>query len=156
MTIRESQSDSAKISIGRPSHRTGPEQIVGLGIYLSISLGFQLISGLSFQYLATFYSIFIGFGMWALWRCYSLHVLKLELSVFLAQFLFQMVWSVSFFIFEQSLLVLVALLLLSCNTLLSTLLFWKKERLSGLIYLFPLFWVFYLAFMNMIKCMANP
>lgn len=155
MTIRESQSESLALSFGKPSHRTRPEQFVGLGIYLSIALGFEAISKLPAQLMGTLYFISLGLGMWALWRRYSLRVLKLELSTFLAQFFFQIAWSLSF-TFEQSLLALVTLLLLWCNTLLATLLFWKKEKISGILYLFPLIWIFYLAIMNMGICISNP
>lgn len=151
MTIRESQTP---FSFDR--QRTGPEQLVGLGIYLTICLGFVFISGLNREFLSTLYAIILGLGMWALWRRHSLRVLKLELSVFLAQFIFQSFWGMSLYIIHQSLLVLVALLLLSSNTLLATLLFWKKERLSGILYLFPLLWVIYLTFVNMISCISNP
>lgn len=150
MSIRE-PFDPFTFAIGRSSHRTGPEQFVGLGIYLSICFGFEVISGLNTQFLATFYALFLGVGMWSLWRRYSLRSLKLELSVFLAQFLFQMGWRL-----EHSLLVLVALLLLTCNTILALLLFWKKERFSGLLYILPLLWIFYLACMHMIACIAKP
>ncbi len=156
MTIHESQSESVPFPVGRSSHRTRPEQLVGLGIYLLLSFGFEIVSGLTTQFLATFYALFLALGMWALWRKFSLRVLKLELSVFLAQFLLQIGWSVSQFVLKQSLLGLVALLLLTCNTLLAALLFWKKERISGLLYGFPLIWVFYLAFSNMIACISNP
>jgi tryptophan-rich sensory protein len=94
--------------------------------------------------------------MWTLWRRYSLRTLKLELSVFIAQFAFQAVWSISHFFFHQTLLALVALLLLWCNILLATMLFWKKERLSGWLLLFPLAWIFYLVGVNMITCISNP
>lgn len=156
MTIRESQSESLTLPFARPSHRTRPEQFVGLGIYLSIALGCEVISKLTTHFLGTLYFICLALGMWVLWRRYSLRVLKLELSVFLAQFLFQIVWSLSFFVFQQSLLALVSLLLLWCNTLLATLLFWKKERFSGMLYLFPLIWTFYLALVNMGACISNP
>lgn len=155
MTIDQSQRDSLSFPLGRTSHRTRPEQLVGLGIYVSISLGFEIISGLTTHFLGTLYFLSLALGMWTLWRRYSLRVLKLELSVYLAQFLFQVCWSLSFFVLEQSLLALVALLLLWCNTLLATLLFWKKERLSGLLFLFPLIWVFYLVALNMITCMSK-
>lgn len=151
MTIHEQQSESFPYAFGKPSHRTRPEQLVGLGIYISISLAFQFLSGLSTQRLSTPYSLFLALGMWALWRRYSLKVLKLELSLFLAQFLFQMAWR-----FSQPFFVLVALLLLTSNTLVTSLLFWKKEKTSGILYLFPLFWVFYLACVNMISCIASP
>ena len=156
MTIDQSQPDSLSFSLGKSSHRTRPEQIVGLGIYVLICLGFEVISGLTTNLLGTLYFISLSFGMWALWRKYSLRVIKLELSVFSAQFLFQIAWSVSYFALEQSLLSLVALLLLWCNTLLATLLFWKRERISGLLFLFPLIWIFYLVGLNMLTCISNP
>ncbi len=140
----------------RQSHRTLPEQLVGLGIYLSICLGFELFSKLTTHFVGTAYFLSLGLSMWALWRRYSLRTLKLELSVFLAQFLFQMTWSVSHFALQQELLALVALLLLWSNTLLATLLFRKKEPLSGWLLLFPLIWIFYLAGLNMVTCISNP
>ncbi len=155
MTIRETDANAFRFAFGRKGNRTRPEQLVGLGIYLSISFAFLFISGMTTHPLSLFYAVFLALGMWVLWRSFSLTLLKLELSVFLAQFLFQVVWSIGFFLLKQSLLVLVALLLLSCNTLLAMLLFWKKERLSGMLYLFPLLWVFYLAFVNMITCMRT-
>lgn len=151
MSIHEQQSEGFPYAFGRPSHRTRPEQLVGLGIYISISFAFYFLSGLSTQYLSTAYSLFLALGMWALWRRYSLRVLKLELSLFLAQFLFQLAWRSS-----QPFFVLVALLLLTSNTLVTSLLFWKKEKVSGVLYLFPLFWIFYLACVNMITCISNP
>ncbi len=156
MTVDQSQRDSLPFSIEKSSYRTLPEQLVGLGIYLSLSLGFELLSGLTINFLGTLYFIALACGMWTLWRRHSLRVLKLELSLFLSQFLFQLMWSVSFFILHQSLLALVALLLLWCNTLLAALLFWKKERFSGLILLFPLFWTFYLVVLNMVNCISTP
>ncbi len=135
---------------GKTSHRTHPEQLVGLGIYLSLSFAFALLSGLIAQPLAIAYALFLALGMWALWRKHSLRILKLELSLFLAQFLFQLGWRI-----DESLLVLVALLLLSCTTLLTALLFWKKERMAGLLYAFPLLWVFTLACANMIACIRG-
>lgn len=156
MTTQPSPSDPVFSSYWRNSHRTRPEQLVGMGIYLCIGLGCTYISGLMTQFLSFFYALFFSFGMWALWRSYSLRVLKLELSAFLAQLVLQMAWGLSSFFLQEELLVLVFLLLLFCNTLLMTLLFWKKERLAGVLYLFPLLWVFYLSWANMIFCIANP
>lgn len=159
MTIDQSQQSALSFLCAKPSHRTRPEQFVGLGIYLIISLGFALISSLATEFsliLGSLYFLCISFSMWSLWRLYSLRLLKLELSLFLAQFLFLMAWSVSFFILHEMLLALVALLLLWCNTLVATLLFWKKERLSGGLLIFPLFWIFYLVGLNMVKCISNP
>lgn len=162
MSIDQAQSASPPLPLGRflrPSHRTRPEQLVGLGIYLLVCLAFEFLSGLASHYspiLGTLYFISLALSMWSLWRRYSLRVLKLELSIFLAQFLFQMAWTFSFFVLQETLLALVALLLLWCNTLLATLLFWKKEPFSGWLLLFPIFWIFYLVGLNMVLCISNP
>ncbi len=159
MSIDQVQSRSRSLFWSRllkPSHRTRPEQFVGLGIYLLICFGFQAFNGSATPFFETLYFLSLGLSMWTLWRRYSLRILKLELSVFLAQFLFQGTWSLSYFALQQILLALVALLLLWCNTLLATLLFWKKEPLSGGLLLFPLVWIFYLAGLNMVTCISNP
>lgn len=155
MSIDQSKPDSLALSwspLLKPSHRTGPEQIVGLGIYLLIFLGFEWVGGLPIQTYGL-WAVSLALSMWTLWRRNSLRLLKLELSVFLSQFLFQSAWSFSFYFLEQMLLALVALLLLWCNTLLVLLLFWKKERLSGGLLLLPLIGIFYLVGLNMINCM---
>lgn len=156
MTIQQSHPDSLGFLTLKKSHRTKPEQFVGLAIYLSLCVAFQLISRLSIGILGAVYFCSIALGMWSIWRRYSLRVLKLELSLFLSQGFFQICWSVSFFALKEPLLALVMLLLLWCNTLVATLLYWKKEPFAGVLYLFPLIWIFYLAGMNMVMCISNP
>jgi len=140
----------------RKSHRTLPEQIVGLGIYLLISIAFQFLCPISANAYGFLYGSLLGASMWALWRVYSLRVLKLELSIFLAQFFFQTFLYVSSFALEQDLLALVALLMLWSNAMLAILLFWKKEKLSGLLLVFPVAWIFYLTCLSMLACMSIP
>jgi tryptophan-rich sensory protein len=159
MSIDHTQSDSLPLlwsRILRPSHRTLPEQLVGLGIYLLLCLGVQFFSGRAPGWvetiLSTLYFLSLAFGMWALWRRYSLRTLRWELPIFLAQFLFQAAGSLSSLVLHQQLLTLVALLLLWSNTLLAALLFWKKERLSGSLLFFPVLWNFYLVGLNMVIC----
>lgn len=159
MSVDQSSTEAPPPAIVRflkRSHRTRPEQLVGLAIYLLISLGFQTLTGLTAQFLGILYSLCLALSMWTLWRRYSLRVLKLELSVFLAQFLFQAAWSFSHFALQETVLELVSLLLLWSNTLLAALLFWKKEPLSTLLLLFPLVWVFYWVGLNMVICISNP
>lgn len=157
------QSNSFTFSLGRiirSSHRTLPEQSVGLGIYLLLCLGAAFLGGFQASPaemgLHIVYSLSLAFSMWTLWRRYSLRVLKLELSVFLAQFFFQAFWSISHLFLRSTLLSLVALLLLWSTTLLAALLFWKKERLSGALLFFPVLWIFYLIGLNMLICISNP
>lgn len=164
----------------KQSHRTFPEQLVGFGIFLLIHSAFELINGSlivpSFQstwfrsliqapwaladqsYILswTAYSFTLSLSIWTLWRRYSLRVLKLEFSVFFSQILFQLAWSISFFVLQEPLLALMALLLLWCNNLLAAVLFWKKERISGQLLLIPFIWIFYVMALNMIICISNP
>ncbi len=155
MTIDRFQAEALTCRRERSSHRTLAEQLFGLSIYLLISLAFEFASGLSKSLFGTIYFISLALGIWILWRSNSLRTLKLELSIFLSQFLFQILWSVSFFTLGQSPLALVALLLLWCNTLLAALLFWKKDRFSGMFFVFPLIWIFYLVGLNMLSCMSK-
>lgn len=164
----------------KPSHRTRPEQIVGYAIFLLVSFAFALLNGrwihfslqgewyrslaqapwafASWPYGLPWivYHFVFPLAMWILWRRFSLRLLKVELSVFLAQFFLQTGWILSFFFFQETLLGLTILLLLWCNTLLSALLFWKKERISGQLLLFPLLWIFYVLGLNMVICIFNP
>jgi len=143
--------DQLIFSSGSQRPRTRPEQFVGLGIYLLISLGVALISRLTMSFLGTLYFLFLALAMWTLWRKYSLRVVKLELSLYL----FQILWSGAYFAMEQSLLSLVAILLLWCANLLATLLFWKRDRFSGMLLIYPLVWIFYLVGVNMVACMSK-
>ena len=78
------------------------------------------------------------------------------MSIFSAQFLFQLAWSVSFFLLQETLLALVALLLLWSCHLLSALLFWKKEKTAGILLILPFLWIFYMMCVNMAICVSNP
>lgn len=169
----------------RPSHRTRPEQWVGFGILLCLSLGFDWINGwiahLAFQNGATvawmqnlaqntpgtlsqkvfgaswtLYYLILTLSAWVLWRRFSLRVLKLEFSVFFAQFLFQTAWTVSLLLLQETRVALFFSVILWFNHLASTLLFWKKEPLAGQLLLLPFLWVFYAMGLNMFVCIANP
>ncbi len=170
MSVDPSPSESASLrskTFLKSSHRTLPEQLVGLGIWLSICLGLLWLGRLStpfyqafpqpiYQGLSSLYSLSLGLGMWLIWRANSLTVLRLELTVFLGQLLFQAFWSASFFGLHQMLLSLVSLLLLWSTHILACLLFWKREKLAGALLVFPAFWILYLVGLNMIICISTP
>ena len=162
----------------KPSHRTWPEQAVGASIFLLVSLCFQWLSSwliqLSLQgewierdfFVSWAFSsitsqwgwivcnILIAAAMWHLWRRHSLKRLKLELSLFLFQLVLQLGWAFTVY-FHESLLALMTLLFLCSNALLSTLLFWKKERLSGKTWVASVLWTFYAVGINMALCITN-
>jgi translocator protein len=164
----------------KSSHRTWPEQAVGAAIFLLVSLAFEWLARWFIQISSetlwaskvfsfhwafraaiythawTFYHFLTAFAMWNIWRRYSLSLLKIELSVFLSQLMLEVVWTLNFFVFHESLLALVALLFLCSNTILAALLYWKKERFSGQALILPFFWIFYVTGVNMAICILNP
>jgi len=153
----------------RSSHRTIPEQFVGLAILFGTSAMIQSVTAWTkygsshnllpdrvYVFCTTANFFLLSIGMWSLWRRYSLRILKLEFSLYLAQFVFQIGWSISFFLMHEILLSLVLLLLLWCNTLLAGILFWKKEKLAGQFFLLPFFWIFTLITLNMSLCVTTP
>ena len=154
----------------KSSHRTWPEQAVGCAIFFLISFAFQIFTGWLVENSSQTHQLFslhwvpiwisyhflIAFSMWNLWRRHSLAMLKLELSVFFSQFILQISWAMSFYIFRETLLALVLLLFLSCNTILAILLYWKKERFSGQALIPPFCWIFYMVIANMAICVSNP
>jgi hypothetical protein len=151
MSIEQSQREALP-SLFKSSHRTLAEQSVGLGILLllcSVTCLFVKrlapLSGLS----ALLYAV----SFWTLWRRNSLRLLKLELTLFIAQIALNVGWVVTFFFLQHKLLALFVLLLLWCNTLLMTILYWKKERLAGFALSLPSLWVFYLLWLNIVVCM---
>lgn len=144
----------------KPSHRTRPEQLVGLSIFLLFSAIIMVFFLNKLSSWNTFfwgaYHLFLPLSMWTLWRRYSLRRLKLELSLYLAFTAFQVCWGLSLFLLQETLLALVALLLLWCTQLLAILLFWKKERFSGILLIPPFVWVFYIMALNMVTCVSTP
>lgn len=151
----------------RPSHRSPLERWVGLGILLALAFAFQAFEAwiarssmpngwLPNTVLWTIFSGAQAFSFWTLWRRHSLHRLKFELSVYLSQFALSSLWSVSLFLWQETLLSLVALLLQTFATLLCVLVFWKKERFSGQWMTIGLAWGLYLSSLNMAVCLYNP
>lgn len=164
----------------KPTYRTRPEQAVGLAIFLTVSFALFWLNRwiISFSIDTTWYKtliqapwviqnwpstplwtgyhILMPLSVWILWRRFSFFTLKLELSVFLTQCIFQGLWCLCFFFFQETLLALSALLFLCFNTLLCVLLFHKKERVARILLIPSFLWVFYVMGINMAICLFNP
>lgn len=164
----------------KPTYRTLPEQMVGLAIFLTISFSLYLLKQWMIPFslngnwyktlvqapwvihgwpetpLWSCYHFLLPLSIWTLWRRISFFKLKLELSVFLAQLLFQGLWILSFFYFREPLLSLTALLFLCFSTLLSILLFGRKERAVKFLLIPSFLWIFYIMGINMTICVFNP
>lgn len=164
----------------KPTYRTFAEQIVGLSIFLTVSFAIFLFNqwmvsfGLPTDWyktlvkapwiiqnwadtpIWTLYHALMPLSIWLLWRRFSFYTLKPEISIFLAQLGFQIIWGLCFFFFQEILLSLFALLFLLCNTLLCVLLFRKKEKGARLLLIPSFLWVFYIMGINMAICVLNP
>lgn len=179
MSVESSRKKSVLLTGWKHSHRTLSEQALGGAIFFLISFAAEWLSTWLIQSSSTewakrlfsahwsfstivsqpawaLYHSCIAFSMWILWRRYSLKTLKLELSIFLVQLFFQVNWSFCFFVFRESRIALATLIFLCSTTFLGTLLYWKKERLSGQILIPPFLWTFYVMAVNMAICISNP
>ena len=131
------------LSSWKTSHRSRPEQLVGLAIYLVLSAALLLINSWithdkgPLLGCIVFYTAAAG-GAWTLWRRHSIRTLALEMSLYLSQFPLQMLWALSFFLWGQTLPALMLGLLQTMAALLAMLAFWRKDRLSGQWMLLPL------------------
>jgi translocator protein len=163
----------------KPCHRLRAEQFVGLVLIAILCLGWGLWNRWIVQFSihseqvhelikapwtllgwisALLWSIFYisqTVSFWTLWRQYPLRALKLEISVYLSQFSLQILWSLSFFLWHETSLALVILLLQLTATLLNVLVFWKKDRLAGLLMSPPLILGIYIGSLNMALCLLN-
>jgi tryptophan-rich sensory protein len=185
LALKKSMTASTKsilplsLRVLKPSHRPAVERWAGLGILLALALGFQSLGGWIANFsvhgewfqsrmnapwafstwpissLWTFFYCAEFIAFWVLWRRNSLLNLKLELSLFLSQFALSTLWFLSLFIWQQSLLSLVVLLLQNSATLLCAIVFWRKERLSGQWMIIGLAWGIYIASLNMAFCLLN-
>lgn len=126
------------------SHRTKPEQFVGLFLCLFLAFLASIVIGLGKGLGAGLFPYCLSFSMWLIWRLFSLKSLKIELFALLLSFVLQASWFVNHFLFQADFLALFSLLLLFSNLLLCILLFGKKEKLAGVFLAYPLFWTLYL------------
>lgn len=164
----------------KPTYRTLAEQMVGLAIFFTLSFALYLMKAsmtltlLSGSWYNTLvqapwairdwiqtplwigYHVLVPLSIWILWRRISFYKLKVEISAFLAQFVFQALWILTFFYFKETLLSLTALLFLCFNTLLCILLFSKKEKAVKFLLIPSFVWIFYVMGINMAICVFNP
>lgn len=126
----------------KPTYRTRPEQAVGFAIFLTLSF---LVYSLSKTWLA--YHVLISSSIWLVWRRFSIFTLKLEMTLFITQLGFETLY----FLTEDPLLSLFALLFLLCNTILCILLYRKKEKLAQFLLLPALVWVLAITAWNMVS-----
>lgn len=126
----------------KASNRGRSEQIVGLGIYLALSAALLLLNGEIGENIwlftgSTLFYLAAAVGGWTLWRRYPLRSLRFEMVLYFGQFPLQVLWVFSFFAWG-ALPALMLGILQTMATLLTAIVFWKKERLAGIWMVAPL------------------
>lgn len=134
----------------RPSHRSLGEQIVGLGLFMILSL--LILAGLVWtepnpssliRFGWTLYHLFCPVAMWMVWRRFSMRTHKVEFTIFFLQFIFEIGWLLALFGPTNPLLAVTLLFLFFCNALLSSLFVWKKERIASGAFGALALWIFW-------------
>src|SRR3990167_1678661 len=116
---------SNSYALWKHSYRSFPEQITGASIIGLFSIAFGIFEAwffpqefTSINFLSfTLLHAMVAASFWTLWRCHSLRNLKVELSLFFCFILFKTLWSLSYFLLQEPLLSLIALILWLSNGL---------------------------------------
>jgi len=163
----------------KPSERTLGEQLVGFSIFLTLNLGWGLLNSWITEFSKQgewpheiikstwvpsgwlFIAIWILFylsqtvSIWSLWRLNFFRTMKLELSLYSSQFVLQILWFISFFWWQEISLALVILLMQFIATMMSFGVFWKREKVSGILMILPLASVIFILILNMAICILR-
>jgi len=91
---------------------------------------------------------------WRVWRVTGTR--SLEIGAYAAQLFFNFIWSAIFFAAHQIGLALADIGLLFLLVLLTTILFWRRDRIAGLLFLPYLAWTGFAAALNQAFWVLNP
>jgi tryptophan-rich sensory protein len=91
---------------------------------------------------------------WRVWRVVSLK--SLEIGAYATQLIFNFAWSVIFFAGHRIGLALADIALLFLLVLITTVLFWRRDRIAGLLFLPYLAWTGFAAALNQAFWALNP
>ncbi|MEN9654588.1 MAG: TspO/MBR family [Chlamydiota bacterium] len=183
MTIDQSQPEPFLFPTDpwlKPSHRTWPEQAMGLALFLGAGFGIQslsfwiaslahsdewfhhlyqaqwAISNWPYSPLWIVNAFCLAFPLWLIWRRTTFWSMILEVSVWSVQCLLQIGWYLCFFVFQETLVALFGLLLYWCSVLVAPFLYGRTQRHAKWWIAFPCLWVFYILALNMVICSNNP
>jgi translocator protein len=92
--------------------------------------------------------VMMAFAAWRISRVHGFRGAPWALGLFLVQLALNLLWSILFFGFQQIGLALVEIVVLWLAILLTTVLFWRLDRIAGALLLPYLAWVGFAAFLN--------
>jgi len=92
--------------------------------------------------------LMMAYAAWRVWRVHGFSGAPWALGLFLVQLALNLLWSILFFGLQEIGLALVEIVVLWLAILLTTVLFWRLDRVSGALLLPYLAWVGFAAFLN--------
>lgn len=92
--------------------------------------------------------ILMGIAAWRVWRLRSFKVTCKALTVFAVQLCLNLTWSFLFFGLQRIDLALVGIVTLLVAIITNTIMFWRVERLAGLLFVPYAAWVTYATILN--------
>jgi len=92
--------------------------------------------------------ILMGIAAWRVWRVRSFEVTGKALTVFAVQLGLNLAWSFLFFGLRRIDLALVEIVILLCAIITTTIMFWRIDRLAGLLFVPYAAWVTYAIVLN--------
>jgi benzodiazapine receptor len=98
--------------------------------------------------------VLMAVAAWRVWRVAGTR--SLEMGVYAAQLIFNFGWSVTFFAAHRIGLAFAEVCVLFALILAATILFWRRDRLAGLLFLPYLAWTGFAAVLNHAFWVLNP
>ena len=92
--------------------------------------------------------ILMGIAAWRVWRLRSFEVTGKAFAVFAVQLGLNLAWSFLFFGLQRIDLALAEIVLLLCAIITNTIMFWRIDRLAGLLFVPYAAWVTYATVLN--------
>jgi tryptophan-rich sensory protein len=92
--------------------------------------------------------ILMGIAAWRIWRLRSFEGTRMAFAVFGAQLCLNLAWSFLFFGLQRIDLALLEIIILLIAIITNTIVFWRIERLAGLLFVPYAVWVTYATILN--------
>lgn len=157
---------------------TRTKQIVGLGLWLIVCFVVAAIGGAASIQAGPFYeqlarptwappsSIFgpawtvlfalMGVAAWLVWRAADSRAVRVPITLFLVQLVFNALWSWLFFRWHRGALAFADIVLLGALIVATLIAFWRISRLAGALLIPYLAWVIFASALNYAVWQLNP
>ncbi|MBN33867.1 MAG: TspO protein [Rhodospirillaceae bacterium] len=99
--------------------------------------------------------ILMGIAAWRVWRLRSFEATRMAFAVFGAQLCLNLAWSFLFFALQRIDLALLEIIILLIAIITNTIVFWRIERLAGLLFVPYAVWVTYATILNAALWLLN-